>query len=319
MPKLELLIVIINYKTQDMTIDCIGSVIPQLRDKQHIVVIDNNSQDQSIEGIKRWLSQHHHESQVSLIESKANLGFSGGNNLGLQFAEAEYYLLLNSDTLMRDGALDRLIDAAERQEDAGIISPRLEWPDGQPQISCFRYHSPASELIKSACTKQITQILRAWDIPIPLDEQVSSPQWTSFACVLIKKAVFDQVGLMDEGYFLYFEDADFCKLADNSGWKIINEPSAHVVHLRGGSSPVKSNIAARKRLPKYYYASRARFYAKHYGYLGLLFANCCWIFGRTISLARAVLGKKEDPTWLKEHIDIWTNFTSPMKPFRSKE
>lgn len=307
---LELLIVIINYKTPQLVIDCLETVLPQLTPGRRVVIVDNDSADGSLEKIQDWLDTFN-DPRIELLPSDSNTGFSGGNNIGIRSAKAEHYLLLNSDTLLREGALNTLLKTAAQHPEAGIISPRLEWPDGTEQISCFRYHSPLSELINAAQTAPITQLFSRWNVPIPTQQSLSTPQWTSFACVLVKQDLISDIGLMDEGYFLYYEDVDFCRETVKAGWKIINNPSARVVHLRGGSSPVKRNKKINKRLPLYYYQSRTRFFAKQYGIFGLLAGNLCWHIGRSIALLRRITGKNIQ-TCDKQYRDIWANFHRPL-------
>ncbi len=310
--ELELLVVILNYKTPKLVIDCLESLKGQLTETRQAVVIDNASPDDSWEQLSAWRDSTA-PSFMTFVKSDVNGGFSAGNNIGIKHQAAKHYLLLNSDTIVRDGALEAMLAASKQLPQAGLISPRLEWPDATPQISCFRYHSPVSEMINAAATSVVTKLFRRWDVPIPVQEGRSFPQWTSFACVMIRREVIEQVGLMDEGYFLYFEDTDYCRMARDLGWDIVNVPEARVVHLRGGSSDVKKNIHKRSRLPAYYYASRARYFAKHYGQIGLVFANLLWGVGRIVSLVRALFGKKEAVVCEKQYRDIWINFNRPMK------
>lgn len=304
--KVELLVVILNYKTAALVTDCLQTLVPQLSAGHLVVVVDNFSNDGSDEYIESWIRSNHASDRVNLICSSVNGGFSAGNNIGLRYREAEYYLLLNSDTLLRDNALDDLLQAA-KNSNAGMISPRLEWPDTKPQISCFRFHNPMSELIAAAGFSLVTRLFSRWDVPIPISEANSLPEWTSFACVLLRKSMVDDLGLMDEGFFLYYEDVDYCRRARNGGWDIINAPSARVVHLRGGSSDVKDNISKKKRLPSYYYESRARYYTKYYGKAGFVLTNVLWHMGRVISWTAEVLGKKNSPVCEKQYRDIWIN------------
>jgi len=131
--------------------------------------------------------------------------------------------------------------------------------------------------------------------------------------VLVRRAVIDQIGLMDEGYFMYFDDIDYCRRARDAGWKILHWPQARVVHLRGGSGDVKSDVAARRRPRAYLYASRSRYFAKFYGYLGLWLANLMWLAGRIISLVREAAGTKQRHTCDYTAQDIRMNWRSPMK------
>ena len=197
---------------------------------------------------------------------------------------------------------------------AGIISPRLEWPDETPQISCFRNRSPINELINSAQTGLITKILNKYDVPLPVSDTPLEVEWTSFACVLVRQEVIAKIGFMDEDYFMYFDDIDYCRRTREAGWKVIHYPIARIVHLRGGSGSVKKDIAKRKRPPAYLYASRSRYFAKFYGIFGLWLANILWLMGRSVSLFREIIERKEPQTCELEALDIWSHWLNPLKP-----
>jgi len=314
---LKLAIVIINYKTPGLVIDCLETLLPEVESiNAKTFIIDNASNDGSCELIQCWIDEHCISAQVELVRSSENTGFSGGNNLGINNVDADFYLLLNSDTLVRKGAINILLDAAKKEEGAGLLSPRLEWPNAIPQESCFRFHSPMSELISSANTGVITRLFHKFNVPYPVTKKTSFYDWTSFACVLIRSEVFQDIGSMDNGYFMYFEDVAFAFLAQKSGWKVLNVPKARVVHLRGGSSPVKSQAKLRKRLPRYYYESRTRYFYHVYGWSGLLMANVLWTLGYGISCFRSALPISFQPN-VSEHQrrDIWINFFHPLKPY----
>jgi len=313
----QLAIVIINYKTPQMLIDCLKSLLPEL-DKLNakVVVVDNLSLDNSLQLIQQWIDENAVGGLVELHASSVNSGFSGGNNMGISALEAKYYLLLNSDTLVRKGAISTLLNAAINNKEAGLISPCLEWPDAIPQESCFRFHTPISQLIGSANTGFITKILQKYSVPFAVSEQPAYYDWTSFACVLIRAEVFKQIGLMDDGYFMYFEDVAFAYHAQQAGWKVLNIPDAHVVHLRGGSSPLKAQVKLGKRLPRYFYESRTRIFYQVYGRFGLLMANLFWTLGYGVSLLRALFSSSYQsniPAYQKR--DIWINFLNPLKKY----
>ena len=219
---MQLVVVILNYRTPNLVTDCLKSLQNQIDPVDHaVVVVDNASGDDSVEQIQQAITENKWEQWVKLIASPANGGFSFGNNLGIKAVEADAYLLLNSDTIVRPGAIAILLEAMPNNSHAGIISPRLEWPDGEPQISCFRNHSLVSELIHAA-TGPVTKLLQAYDVPIPVSDHPIQPDWTSFACVLIRHEVIEQIGLMDEDYFMYFDDIDYCRRARNAGWQILH-------------------------------------------------------------------------------------------------
>jgi len=313
----ELAVVIINYKTPQLVIDCLDSLrseLPALNTK--VVVVDNASNDNSCELIQEWINKQTLSDHVSLLPSMDNTGFSGGNNLGIRYIDAEYYLLLNSDTLVREGAISSLLEAARDDSSVGLVSPRLEWPDATPQESCFRFHSPISELILSSNTGLITQLFNSFNVPYPISDNVGFYDWTSFACVLVRADVFKDIGLMDDGYFMYFEDVAFSYHAKQAGWKVLNFPAARVVHLRGGSSSVKSRTLLRKRLPRYYFESRTRYFYQVYGHIGLFWANILWTVGHGVALLRRCLSSAFVPTASAfQWRDIWINFFAPLKAY----
>lgn len=311
---IKLAVIILNYKTPQLVIDCLQSLSSEVDTAQHrVIVVDNDSNDGSVEKIRGAIATHHWSTWSEVLPSPVNGGFSAGNNVGIKAIDAEAYLLLNSDTIVRPGAIATLLTTMAQHPEAGLMSPRLEWPDTTPQISCFRYQSPFSELIGSANTSFFTTLLHKFHVPLPIAEQPCEPEWTSFACVLIRKEVIDQVGLMDEGYFMYYDDIDYCRQARNAGWSILHNPAARVVHLRGGSGSVKSDVANRNRPRPYLYASRSRYFSKYYGPFGLLFANAMWLLGRSVSLIRELTGQKKPHTCEHTAQDIWMNWLNPLK------
>jgi N-acetylglucosaminyl-diphospho-decaprenol L-rhamnosyltransferase len=312
---LQLAVVILNYKTPKLVVDALHSLEGNIDPSEHtVVVVDNASGDESVELITQAITEYSWGNWASVIPSSLNGGFSAGNNIGIKAIDAEYYLLLNSDTLVRPKAIKKLLNAAKEYPEAGIISPRLEWPDSTPQISCFRYHSLVSELIDAAATGPITSLLARFVVWEEVSDDITEVEWTSFACVLIRRQVIKEVGLMDEGYFMYYDDVDYCRRTRNKGWKIINYPEARVVHLRGGSGSVKADIAQRKRPRSYLYESRSRYFAKFYGPMGITLANLMWLLGRSIAALREVVGNKTPHTCIHAEFDIWTNWLHPFKP-----
>ena len=309
-------IIIVNFRTPKFVIECLETLLPELIGVDaRVVVVDNCSGDDSSATIRSWLTQYDTADKVILVESEHNSGFSGGNNTGIKTLKARYYLLLNSDTLIRPGAIKVMLETATRFPEAGLISPRLEWPDGTGQESCFRFPAPASELIAAAKTGLVSACLKHYIVALPVQRQIVRPQWTSFACVLVKGEVLRQVGLMDDGYFMYFEDIEFCYRARKAGWDIVHNPEARVVHLRGGSSPVKEKTRLKKRLPRYYYESRTRYYYQTYGWLGLISANMFWLIGRIVSGIRQLLGRSDKAAIERQWLDIWINWLYPLKPY----
>ncbi|HIJ74746.1 MAG TPA: glycosyltransferase family 2 protein [Candidatus Hydrogenedentes bacterium] len=317
-PRKRLGVVIVNYGTPALVIDCLcslqGEIVPG---QDAVVVVDNGSADGSPEFIEARIREAGWGSWARLVRSPHNNGFSAGTNMGLQEVEAEAYLLLNSDTTVKPGAIDHLLASLRARPDAGIVSPRLEAPDGSPAVNCFRKPTPIGELIKGAQTGLITRMLRRFDVPLPPADERFECDWTGFAAVLIRADVFREVGYLDEGYFMYFEDIDFCRRAAQAGWRTLHWPTARVMHLHGKSGSVVERTEARKRRPRYYYESRSRYFAKFYGRTGLWFANLLWWAGALIALAQEVIGHRKGHICKREYLDIWTHcLRSPARPAR---
>lgn len=308
-------VVIVNYRTSGLTLDCVRSVAPQLdAGLDRIVVVDNASGAGEADRLSSRLAESGMADLVTLVPLSVNCGFSAGNNAGIVSCDAEYYLLANSDTVFMPGAVERLLQAAIENPEAGIVSPRLVGRDGTIQVSCFHRPSPLSETIRSANTGIVTGMLARFNVPVPASAAPSRPDWTSFACVLVRRAVVDSIGLLDDGFFMYYEDVDYCRRARAAGFDIVNWPAATVVHLQGGSSDVDERAAAMKRLPLYYYQSRARYFRSCYGRPGLVLANVCWLAGRAVSIVRQALGNQSRPVPRHEFINIWKGPAAERNP-----
>ena len=252
---------------------------------------------------------------LTFIRSPKNRGFAGGNNIGFTTKVAENYLLLNSDSRPTEGSISQMLDTLERNPAVGAVGPRLQHPDGEPQISCFRYRTPISEMLEAAGTGVLDRWFANYRVWTEVYQKPVEPQWLSFACIMIRKAVIDQIGLMDEHYFMYFEDIDYSRQIRRAGWRILHDPRARVVHIRGGTSSVKAAMKARKRVPRYYYESRSRYFAKFYGGVpGLWMTNFMWLTGRSIAWLRETFGSKERDICELEARDNWTNWLAPMRP-----
>jgi GT2 family glycosyltransferase len=311
---MRLCIVIVNYRTPGLVLDAIDSLEGQLEaGLDEIVVVDNDSGDASADQLERAIAARGLTRFCRVLRAGRNAGFAAGNNIGIRSVDANYYMLLNSDTIVRKGAVRELLAQMQQHPFVGIAGPRLEWPDGRPQASCFRDHSPVSELLSAAKTGALDALLHDFELAMPITDEPCEAEWLSFACVLIRREVFERVGLLDEGYFMYFEDSDFCRAARAAGFRVWYFPDARVVHLHGGSSAFSRVAnAARKpklpvRAPRYLYASRTRYFHKGYGMLGVLVANALWCVGRSVARSRELIGHKAPHVRDKEWLDNWTD------------
>jgi GT2 family glycosyltransferase len=188
----------------------------------------------------------------------------------------------------------------EDRAEVGIAGSRLEEPDGTPQRSAFHFPSILGELEGGLRLGLISRLLARWvvapdvpDVPGPID-------WVAGACMIIRREVFEQVGLMDEGYFMYFEEVDFCRRARRAGWPCWYVPTARVVHLVGQSSGVTDPRAARRRRPSYWFHARRRYFLNNHGRAATALADLAWSLGyATFRLRRLIQRKPDtDPEWL---------------------
>lgn len=317
---MKLLVVITSYRARELTLECLKSLQGEVSQNPGTMVgiCDNGNEDDTAEYLSRAIDENGWQDWAYLKRVTPNRGFSGGNNVILNDAlnssvEYDYFMLLNADTLVRPGAVKKLLQVAENEPGVGIVGPRIEGIEGDPQVSCFNYITPMNEVIRAARTGPVTRLLRKWDVPIQPEDAPESPPWTSFCCALIRKDVIDDIGVLDEGYFLYFDDVDYCRSARNAGWDIKHEPAAVVVHYEGQSNPVVENTRQMQRRPDYWYRSRSWYFGKFHGRAGLLLANLLWYAGRTISLLRELVGNKQPHVCEKEWIDIWKGFFTRAK------
>lgn len=306
----QLAVIILNYKTSKLTIECLESMENEIDENILVVVVDNYSNDGSCEKIAEKIKQNKWGSWCRLISSRVNGGFAAGNNIGILAVEAEAYIFLNSDTIVRPGAFTALIDALGRNPGAGLVAPGMENIEGEIDQNTFRDVTPIYEFMRAADTGPISSLLRRFDVVMKPDIQPFEPQWVGFACVIVRKEVIDQVGLLDEGFFMYFEDIDYCRRARAKGWKVLYWPDARVVHLLGGSSGVTRQSNLRRRPPKYYYEARAYYFKKHFGICGFVVANIFWTAGRFISFFREKIGRKTPMLREYEFRDIWIGLTT---------
>lgn len=290
----RLCIVIVNYRTAGLAIDCLRSLSLQINDprRTRVIVADNASGDGSMERLAAALVGNGWSGWAELLALPRNGGFAYGNNAGIAAALAstsppDYVLLLNPDTLVRPGAISALVDFMDTHPRAGIAGSLLENATGGVDCSAHRTPSPLGELDGAARLGPLNRLLQRYAVSPPVRSAAHECDWVSGASMIIRREVIAGVGPMDEGYFLYFEEVDFCCRARASGWSVWYVPQSRVLHLEGASTGIR---VAAKRRAAYWYDSRRRFFVKHHGIGGLLLADLLWVAGRLSFLLRCALG-----------------------------
>jgi GT2 family glycosyltransferase len=287
-------IVIVNYRTADLAVDCLRSLAPQAGDLGggRVLIADNASGDGSVEKLQAAIAAAGWTSWAAVLPLPKNGGFAYGNNAGIRAAlgagqPADYVMLLNPDTVVRPGAIRALVGFMAAHPEAGIAGSLIENPDGDADRSAHRLPSPLGELDGAARLGVLSRLLHRYAVSPPLRGTAHECDWVSGAAMIVRRQVLEQVGLLDEGYFLYFEEVDFCCRTRNAGWQVWYVPQARVLHLEGAATGIR---AAAKRRPAYWYDSRRRFFVKHHGVPGLLAADLLWAAGRLSYLVRLALG-----------------------------
>ena len=287
-------VLIVNFRTGPLVVDCLASLASELPALQggRVIVVDNASGDDSVAQIGTAINDRGWGGWVELIALPRNGGFAYGNNRALERVRAHdaafgAVVCLNPDTTVRPGALAALLGQLGAPVHAGIVGALIEDEHGMPQRAGHCFPSPLGELEHAAQFGVLSSMLNPGEV---LEARADAPRrfdWVSGACFAVRREVMEQIGTFDEGYFLYFEETDFCFRAQRAGWSCWHVPQAEVVHFEGASTGI--NIAAQRR-PAYWYASRRRFFLKAYGVGGLLAADLLWAIGRCSLLLRRGLG-----------------------------
>lgn len=286
-------IVIVNYKTADLVAQCLESLATQVNTLNggKVIIIDNDSNDDSVGQLQAFTKSKNYGLWVELIAMPRNGGFAYGCNAGIKHIlsidhAVNYVMLLNPDTLVRAGAIASLVGFMDANNLAGIAGSQLENIEGVIESSAHRFQTPISELLEGARLGLLSQLFSQYDTTPPFNSNVHQCNWVSGSSMIIRRQVFEQIGLLDEAYFLYFEEVDFFYRSAKAGWQTWYVPSAKVMHIEGASTGIKSA----NRRPKYWYDSRRRYFLKHYGMFGLMSADFLWVIGRFSFVLRRFFG-----------------------------
>lgn len=307
----KLLIVVLNYRTPKLTIDCLRSLESeiQLLPKTQVIVTDNASEDGSVEQIGAAIAENCWHNWAELLPLAENGGYAFGNNAAIRpllelNLPVPYVLLLNPDTIVRPGAIQKLLDFMEKHPEVGIAGSRLEDMDGTPQRSAFRFPSLCSELDGGLRFGLVTKLLHQWVIAPPVSDTPHPTDWVAGASMIVRREVIDAIGLLDEKYFMYFEEVDFCLRANRAGWACWYVPDSRVVHFVGQSSGVTDTKRPPKRLPTYWFDSRRRYFLKNHGWLYTALTDVTWFTSFTLWRWRRLVQRKPD----EDPPKLWSDF-----------
>jgi GT2 family glycosyltransferase len=265
MPKLS--IIIVNFNTRQLLVGCLRSIYQFApRVPFDVIVVDNASTDKSVEAIRAEFPG------VKLIVNQSNLGFAAANNQGLKQATGDYVMLLNADTKVTEGAIDTLIEFLRDNPDIAAVGPMLLNDDGSFQRSYFQFPNAAKVFVHILGVDQVVERILRWPLFKPLlvrvpilnlyqdfsENRAHRVPYILFACILLRREIFDKVGLLDEALFFFHEDCEFGYRLAKKGEAIYWVPFSKVFHLGGGSSRLLTRVAFQQ-----YYRSLLYVFDKH--------------------------------------------------------
>ena len=252
---MDLSAIVVNWNTKDLLLQCLGSIYQVVKGlEKEVIVVDNGSIDGSLAVAKERFPE------TRFIENWINVGFAKANNQALSLSKGKYILLLNPDTQVKEGAVGKLFSFMEGHSEAGMAGAQLLNPNGSKQNSIANFPSLATELLNKSLLKWLFPNKypgkgKDYPEPIEVDSVIG-------ACMMVRREAVDQVGLLDEEYFLFLEETDWCYRMRKRGWKIYHIPQAEVYHFQG-----KSAEKMKKKAKVEFFRSRYHFFKKNKGNL----------------------------------------------------
>jgi hypothetical protein len=267
---IDLSIVIVSWNVRDLLRQCLDSLAAQQSPAVEVIVVDNGSTDGSVEMARAEFPA------VALIANADNRGFPAANNQGIRAANGRYVLLLNPDTQVAADALAALVVFADAHPDVGVVGPQLLNPDGSVQSSRRRFPTLATALFESTWLQPYAprRLLDHYYVRDRPDDLQQGVDWVDGAALMARRTAIDQVGLLDEGFFMYSEELDWCRRFRAAGWRVTYEPAARIVHHRGKSS--EQAVAARHI---HFQTSKVRYFRKYHRPLAAGLLRCFLLAG----------------------------------------
>lgn len=266
MSRCDLSIVIISWNVRELLRLCLDSIQENLRGEKgegllvETIIFDNGSTDGSADMVREDFPRVH------LMESEVNLGFTKGNNLAIGQSEGRYILLLNPDTEVVGDALGTMVAYMEAHPRVGALGPQLLNPDGTTQSSRRRFPTLATAFLESTVLQpwfQGSRILKRYYLLDRPDDEIQPVDWAVGAALLIRREALHQVGLLDEEFFMYSEELDWCYRLKAQGWEVVYLPTAQVVHQEGRSS---EQVLPARHI--HFQRSKVLFFKRYYGWRG---------------------------------------------------
>ncbi|MEM6941126.1 MAG: glycosyltransferase family 2 protein [Pseudomonadota bacterium] len=325
----RVLVVLLNYRTAEMTLRAAQAALAAMPDAgAELVIVDNASGDGSEVVLGQAIKARgwDENGRVRLIVSPVNGGFGAGNNIGFAAAMSDgqppdYYYVLNSDAFPEPDCLGRLIRHLEAHENAGIVGAHVRGEDDVTHTVAFRFPSIAGEFEAAARTGPITRLLRRSVVAMPVPEHVQQVDWVVGCSVLLRAEMLTSIGTFDETFFLYFEETDLCRRAKRAGWDCWYLPEARVVHIGSVSTGMKTWA----RTPQFWFESRRHYFCKNHGRAYAAGAWLARLAGGAIHLTRCALSgaqHQDPPGFYRDLLRFGLNLprrADPVQPLAKPE
>jgi N-acetylglucosaminyl-diphospho-decaprenol L-rhamnosyltransferase len=299
---------IVTWRAGKLTVECLEALAREMTAAPdvRVFVVDNASGDTTAETVEAAIAARGWGTWATLLRSPVNGGFASGNNLALRQARAlhpdfKYFLLLNPDTVVRPGAIMALRDFMATLPGVGIAGGQCEDPDGTPQTCAFRFPGLLTEFGDQLRLGLYDRLIRKHLVRIDTQQHPVEVGWVSGAVMMIRREVFEAIGMMDESYFLYFEETDFSLRALRSGWPTWHVPAARVVHHVGQLTGVRFSNERPARLPPYWFASRRRYFVVNHGLAKAILIDLAVLAGQALWQLRRLVERRpavDPPHWV---------------------
>ena len=268
---IDVSVIIVSYNTRDLLRNCLASVGADSHDlRVEVFVVDNASADGSsdmVAGEFAW---------VRLVRNERNTGFAAANNIALREASGRYVVLLNPDTVVSRGALSELVRFMDTTPTAGYCGPQLLNADGSHQPSARRFPAVLTGTFSMlGLSNRYPKSRHTLDLHVLHGERRHFPaDWLTGACLMVRAAAIHEVGALDEGFFMYFEETDWCRRMASAGWGGWYVPSAEVVHLGGRSVAHRGEVRPFSGdHPVHWVNSSRRYMRRHHGVAGMVLSE----------------------------------------------
>jgi N-acetylglucosaminyl-diphospho-decaprenol L-rhamnosyltransferase len=271
----DVTISIVSLNTRELLAACLRSVAATTAVGFEVHVVDNGSSDGSPEMIDREYPE------VRLTRSGANRGFAAANNIAIREADSRYVLLLNPDTVVSPETVGDMVSFMDGHREAGICGPRILFPDGRFQSCGYRFPTLLSEVRQSKNVNRLLRRLVGDEAPLTVGPVPYEADWVDGACLLIRREALDDVGLLDEQFFLYAEELDWCFRVRKAGWRIYALPGVEMVHHQGQSSAQMSDFSLAHLVE-----TRLRYYRKNHGVAMAMVTSAVYVAGCLKQLKR---------------------------------